>query len=196
MLLELATNNLWVALLIWILLYISDYTLTLLGARLRAASANPYVTTQGSYELNTYFVKDVDQRRRVSIRFLLSLVWTTFLLGMIWLLARTDAFVVFLFQIAFGGMILLELAVHVRHLRNILSFRRQSQVGEIQGQVQFSRRYVYWTSALDLGLFAILYLVLFIIVGSPFLVGGVLSCAALALRHRLRLKREPLLTVA
>lgn len=194
MLLDIAIGNLWVALLIWIGLYISDYVLTLVGARAQAKRAAQSISLQGSYELNAYYVKDVDARRTISPRFILALAWTTFLLAMIWLIARLNDFGVDMFELAFGGLVLLELAVHVRHLRNIFSFRRQMQAGEIQGTIQFARRYVYWVSALDLFLYAGFYLLLYLLVGRIFFLGGVVACGALGIRHRLRMKREPLLT--
>jgi hypothetical protein len=195
MLVEWAIDNVWVALLLWVALYISDYALTIVGARLRAAQRTQHVSTEGSYELNSYFVQDIDKRRKVSVRFLLALLLSTFLLGMIWFLSQSDRSSRELFEIAFGGLVLLELAVHVRHLRNIFSFRRQMHAGEVAGAIRFSRRYVFWVSALDLVVFGLFYFTLFLFVGKVFFLGGAISCGALAIRHRLRLRREPLLTV-
>lgn len=192
MLLEFAQNNLWVTLGCWVLIYISDYTLTLIGA---STDVRPpqHISVQGSYELNPFFVDDINARRKISVRFIAALAWTTFLLAMVWLLGRTSPFAMRVFELTFGGMLLLELAIHMRHLRNIISYRRTTQPGEIRGAIEFSRRYVFWVSALDLALYALFYLVLWLFVGSFFFLGGALICAAHALRHRLRMRREPLL---
>jgi hypothetical protein len=195
MLLDLAQQNLWITVLVWLVLYISDYALTLLGAQLQAKQA-AQISMQGSYELNTYFVQDINQRRVISVRFIAALALTTFLIAMIWLIARLGSFTMLLFELGFGGVILLQLTVHMRHWRNIFTFRHNAQADEIQGQIQFSRRYLFRTSALDLFLFAGLYLVLFLFVGEIFFLGGVMACSALAVRHRLRVPREPLLTPA
>lgn len=193
MLLDIARQNLWVTLALWVLIYVSDYTLTLVGAQ-AAAKRAPNVSVQGSYELNPYFVNDVNKRRRISPRFLLALVLTTVLLALLWYLSRSSALTGVLFEVAFGALLLVELAIHVRHLRNILSYRRATQPGEVEGSIQFSRRYAYWVSALDLAVFALFYLILFLLVGRWFFVGGFIACASLALRHRLRMNKEPLLT--
>lgn len=193
MLLDLARHNLWVTLALWIVLYISDYALTLYGARLRSAQGAQAISTQGSYELNSYFVQDIDKGRLVSIRFLVALAFTTALLALLWLLAQRAFRGQLLLEFGIGAMVLLELTIHMRHLRNILSFRRQTVPGEMQGAIHYSRRFIYWTSALDLALFALLYLVLYLFVGEVWFLGGVASCGALALRHRLRVRREPLL---
>jgi len=189
MLLNLAKTNVWVTLLIWVVLYISDYALTLIGARLRAAQI-AHISTGGSYELNTYFIKDIDKQTIFSVRFILALIWSTFALGIFWVLARVGTFEMAAFETVLGGFVLMELTIHIRHLRNIFTFRRQKVAGEIAGTIQFSRRYIYWTSAVDLALFAAFYMILFLFLGHVFFLGGALSCAALAVRHRLRVRRE------
>lgn len=189
MLLNLAKANVWVTLIIWVVLYVSDYALTLIGARLRAAQmAN--ISTGGSYELNAYFVKDIDKQVVVSPRFILALIWSTFVLGIFWVLGRVGGFESAAFETVLGGFVLMELTIHIRHLRNIFTFRRQRVAGEMAGAIQFSRRYIYWTSAVDLALFAVFYVILFFFVGHVFFLGGAVSCAALAVRHRLRVRKE------
>jgi hypothetical protein len=192
LLLALMLDNLWVLLGVWILLYISDYALTLVGARWRAKRMTA-VSTQGSYELNAYFQKDIDSQRVISPRFILALVWSTFLLGCMWLLARLDPIGMDILETAIGALILLELAIHIRHLRNLFSFRRRDVPGEASGNIVFSRRYIYWVSSLDLFLYALLYFILFVFVGHLFFIGGVIGCLAAAARHRLSMRRAPLL---
>ncbi len=191
MLLTWMEENLWLALIVWIVLYISDYSLTLLGARMRAERGTTAVSTQGSYELNNYFVKDIDARRVVSARFIAALAYTTFLLGCSWLLARLYPIGIIVLDIVIGALVLMELTIHLRHFRNLFGYRHVAQAGEITGSVIFSRRYVMWASSLDLFLFALLYLVLFLFVGNLFFLGGAVGCAGIAIRHRLRIRREP-----
>lgn len=189
MLLDWAKANVWVTVGIWTLLYISDYALTLIGARLRAARV-PNFSTQGSYELNSYYVQDIDRRRMISPRFLIALFLSSGLIAITWFYARQERFLSGWFEFAFGAMVLMELTIHIRHLRNIFSFRRQMVAGEMAGTIPFSRRYIYWTSALDLALFAVFYLLLFLFVGHVFFFGGALTCGSLAIRHRLHVRRE------
>lgn len=196
MLLTWMENNLWVTLFVWVVLYVSDYGLTLLGSRWRRARGTTAVTTQGSYELNNYFVQDVDKQRVVSVRFIAALAWSTFLLGCTWLLARFDPLGVVVLDIVVGALVFMELTIHMRHFRNLFGYRHVAQAGEITGSITFSRRYVMWASSLDLFLFALLYLVLFLFVGNFFFLGGVLGCASIAIRHRRRIRREPLIATA
>ena len=113
MLLNLAKANVWVTLLIWVVLYISDYTLTLMGARLRAAQMTN-ISTSGSYELNTYFVKDIDKQVIVSPRFIFALIWSSFVLGIFWVLGRVGGFESAAFETVLGGFVLMELTIHIR----------------------------------------------------------------------------------
>lgn len=194
MLVEWMQSNLFLTVALWIALYVSDYALTLAGTRARAAQTQ-WFSMQGSYELNAYFTADIDRQRVVSVRFLFALAWTTFLLAMSWLVGRTHLIATLWFELILGAMFLVELAIHVRHGRNLLTFRHKFTPEEIQGKVIYSRRYTYWNSAVDLFLFALLYLALFLLVGNLFFVGGALACAALAFRHYRRIKREPLLQI-
>lgn len=194
MLVEWMQASLALTIVLWSALYISDYALTLVGARMRPAQAQT-MDLQGSYELNPYFANEIDRHRIVSPRFLAALAWTTFLVAFSWLLGRTGPLAAVLFEIVLGALFLTEMAIHVRHLRNIAVFRHKAAQAEMQGRMQYSRRYLFWASALDLFLFALLYLVLFLFIGSAFFLGGVLACAAMGLRHYLARKREPALDV-
>lgn len=48
-------TNIWVSLIIWSALYVSDYCLTIYGARLYHANLKKYVVFEGSYEFTPYF---------------------------------------------------------------------------------------------------------------------------------------------
>lgn len=67
-------TSLWPGLLVWILLYVSDYTLTITCARLYRNGVNEKLVFEGSYEITPYFQKDIDTLRLASPRFLLILV--------------------------------------------------------------------------------------------------------------------------
>jgi hypothetical protein len=76
-------DHLWPVIAVWSLLYISDHTLTIWGARLRLRGANEKVVYEGSYELNPVFQRKVDALQWINFRFLLAFVFTNLLLTFI-----------------------------------------------------------------------------------------------------------------
>lgn len=58
MLLDAMHHSVWLAPLIWVVLYISDYAMTLWGAKLYYAVGKDYYQIP-SYELNSYFQRDI-----------------------------------------------------------------------------------------------------------------------------------------
>jgi len=64
------TETPWIALAIWVVLYVSDYYLTIWGATLRTEKAAALIDEGGSYELTPAFRADVDALRLVSPTFL------------------------------------------------------------------------------------------------------------------------------
>jgi hypothetical protein len=183
MLVELLTNHFWLALGVWIALYIADYYLTLVGARLYAHGVQHLIVFEGSYELNPLFQPDIDRRRRFSYRFVAALGVTCLLIAFAWRGVRLRWFPTGVFHFWMGALLLIELVVLMRHLRNILTFRQILSAADIAGQIRYPRWWMLRSSAFDLGLFAGLF-VLLALVGDPwFFLGGALACASSALRH-------------
>src|SRR5574341_791439 len=98
-------NNVVFAILLWAIIYTSDYYLTIYAARLYEAGANQHFGFGGSVELTPYYQKDVDRLTSLSPRFLLMLMLSSALLVAIWLLAvplvRLPAF----FSFALGALV-------------------------------------------------------------------------------------------
>ena len=80
-------QNFWAGLSLWILLFISDYTLTLVCARLYQKGVRDKIVFEGSYEITAYFQRDIDSLRIVSPRFIAALALNSTLLFIIWWLA-------------------------------------------------------------------------------------------------------------
>ena len=70
---ELFAGSLWPSLISLILLYISDYSLTVYCARLYQTRAKDKLVLEGSYELTPYYQRDVDSLRHFSPRFIFAL---------------------------------------------------------------------------------------------------------------------------
>src|SRR5512140_3540242 len=134
MLIALLVNNVWFALAVWVVLYVGDYVLTIWGARLYESRVRSFVSFEGAYELTPYYQKDISAFRLVSPRFILMLAVTCVIIVLIWFLsalARIPAF----FEFTLGMLVLLELAVHFRHWRNIITFKFLYDPRLVQGRV-------------------------------------------------------------
>jgi hypothetical protein len=177
---EFFLQNLWPGLTVWVALYISDYLLTLAGARLYQSGVCEKIVFEGSYELTPYFQRDIDTLRRVSPRFLWALLVIAAVLSVVWRLATQTVPQAYAFLL--GVFVLIQLAIHMRHLRNLASFRAAA-TDAVRGRIEYSRLTMLRQSALDLLCFAGLYLVLFAFTRSWFVLGGVFGCLAVANKH-------------
>jgi hypothetical protein len=167
-------DNFWLAIVLWLLIYPCDYTLTIIGNRLWMKYAQPHIEFEGSYEVNAYYQKDVDALRLLSPRFfralLLGALWLAF---MRWL--SDSVKVLELFTVAIGYLLLTELTIITRHVRNISLFTLMKEPGGVEGHI----KYAQWASvnllAREYGYWALLFLILFCLSGSWLFVGGVLA---------------------
>jgi len=186
-------DSLWPGLLVWNLLFISDYTLTIVCARLYRNGVNEHIVFEGSFEITPYFQKDIDSLRLISPRFLFILVLYSGLLAMEWFFAHetTPHF----YEFVLGALVLVQLKVHTRHLRNLYSFRAINKTGGVTGRIEYARPLMLRMSAVDSLVFSGLYLVLFAFIQSWFIFGGVVVCLSVAVKH-FRLARKWSATVA
>src|SRR6266446_1861735 len=81
---EFFVQNWWAGLSVWIVLFVSDYMLTLVCARLYQKGVRDKIVFEGSYELTPYFQRDIDALRRVSPRFVWALVAMSVVLFVFW----------------------------------------------------------------------------------------------------------------
>jgi hypothetical protein len=170
-------NSFWAGAALWTLLYISDYALTLVSARLYRAGANDKIVFEGSYELTPYYQGDIDSLRAVSPRFLLALLFSLVLLFSLWWLTLE------MYSFALGAMILIELTVHMRHVRNLFLFRAIVSTDEVRGRIEYSRPLMLRLSSLEILMFAVLFTLLFAYKPSWFVFGGVVSCLSQSVNH-------------
>ena len=88
-----------------------------------------------------------------------------------------------------GAMVLVQLTVHVRHLRNYSLFRAIVAADGISGRIEYRRPIMLRLSSVELLAFAVVYAVIFAFTESWFVLGGVVACGALSLNHRLLSRR-------
>jgi hypothetical protein len=90
---------------------------------------------------------------------------------------------------ASGSLILLELTVHIRHLRNLFMFRAIGKSDCVRGRIEYSRPFILQMSSNELFAFSGMFLLLFAFTQSWFVLGGAATCLSTAIKHR-RLARK------
>jgi len=194
MLVDAIVRNVWMAIPVWACLYISDYALTLVGSRLYQRGANKHMVFQGSYELTPIFQKDVDALRKISPKFVVILVLSC--VG-IWVLWRAGLSMRSLrgFEFVMGALILAEIGVDFRHVRNIVMLKLALRSDGVKGRIEYSRSFLLRASSAEWLGFAVLFLLLALVSHPWFFLGGAAHCFALGLQHwsmsdRARLKED------
>jgi hypothetical protein len=183
MLIATITTNIWLALSLWVCIYIADYALTIWGARLYEQGAYAYIRFDGSYELNPLFERDIDQHRRISRRFLLMLVATSLLIWFIWRGTQLRLFPSVAFTFLLGALLLMEVPVLIRHARNLFMFSTLLSTSDVRGQISYPRWFSLQTSAVEFGLFALLFLIIGLLTSPWFFFGGAFGCLRIAVQH-------------
>ncbi len=173
-------NSPWPGIVAWSALYISDYSLTLMGAKLYRAGARDKIAMEGSYEITPLFQADIDALRTISPRFVAALVLFNVLLAVLWNLTRWQPG---FYEFALGAMILSQLAVHMRHCRSISLFHIIAGGDAVRGRIEYSRSALLKMSYLELLTVCGFLMILFVFSPSWFLLGGAAACGSIAWKH-------------
>ncbi len=113
----LATNP-WSGVILWIILYTSDYYLTLYSAR--GFREIGHFQFEGSFELTPQYQKDIDALQALSRGgILLALIVSSLVIVLLWWLTRLNFYLELAYLLFLGMFLLLEVAVHLRHFRNV-----------------------------------------------------------------------------
>jgi hypothetical protein len=171
----------WPGVVLWCILYVSDFVLTVTCARLYKRSVAEKIVFEGSFELNPFFQSDVDSLSFVSPRFLATLVLNAVLLVIIWAL-EYDSLPDF-YAFVLGAFICLQLAVHVRHLRNLFLFRALRNTEVVRGRIEYTRPLILRLSSIEFLAFSGLYGIVFVFTKSWFVIGGTSACFLTAGKH-------------
>ncbi len=176
----------WLGPLATVVVFVSDYYLTIRSARLYHAGGKDHMEVEGSYELNPTYEADVDSLRLLSPRLFLTMVLTTALLVGVWILSVSweSPFPVEAYFFALGAFVCLQGPIHVRHTQNLVLFRHAIGGRGITGNVRFDRWLSLEISAAGMWMAAAFFLIWFLLTGSWFLLGGAMSCAVVAIRQR------------
>jgi hypothetical protein len=186
---ELIFQKLWIILPVWLLLYLSDYYLTILGASYHKAGGCDHIVFEGSYELTPQFQADINTLRMFSPRFMREVLISSTIIVLLWFISRQGPIPMFSFQFLCGGIILREIPILVRHVRNIALFRFASNHQGVSGQIRYGKWLAYRISAVELFSFAGVFLIVYLFTGSISFLGGSVLTAITGLRH-LKMSRK------
>ena len=167
--------------ILWFILYTSDYYMTLAAAR--GYKEMGVFLYEKSFELTPQYQKDIDGQVRFSRLHITFLVGYTLVILLFWFLCLRLSSVPWLYSFLLGALLLLEVVVHLRHLRNWYQLYIYRREGGVSGQVTFAQRFSYLNSAFDFYIHAVLFGLYGILTFSTFFFGGTLICMVNGLRH-------------
>ena len=178
---DLLFSNLWPGLLAWTAIYVSDYSMTLVCARLYQHCVRERISFEGSFELNPHFQADIDSLRIVSPKVVTAMLISCVYLSAVWWLARQTQ--VQLYEFVLGAFLSMELAIHIRHVRNFFLFRAISKGNSVQGHIHYARPLLLRLSSVEFFAFSGMFAVLSVFTSSWFLFGGAVTCLGVALKN-------------
>ena len=176
MFLSTVLDNVWLAVGLWVALFLLDHLLTLKAARMYQMGANKHFTFSGGYELNPYFKEDIARLGTFSFRFLLMLILGAGVLMISHPLPE-------MFALVWGMLIGTQLVVQLRHINNLVRFHYARDSRGMSGRIETDHWLSLRLSAVNSLSFAIFFLCFFLLFGSLVLLGATIGCLSLALRH-------------
>jgi hypothetical protein len=174
--------------ILWIILYISDYGLTIYSAR--GFREIGHFQFEGSFELTPQYQKDIDALKPVSKLHIMLLVLYSLLIILIWWLTKRLIYFPWTYLLCLGMFLLLEAAVHLRHLRNVSLIREIRKDGGVEGQIHYRKWFSYRISAAEFYRYSALFLIFAILTYSPFFLGGAIMCFGTGFKHSRLAKKE------
>jgi len=167
--------------ILWIILYVSDYYLTIYSAR--GFREVGHFHFEGSFELTPQYQKDIDALKPVSTRHVISLALSSLFIVLIWWLTKRFPFFPWTYLLYLGMFLLLEIAVHLRHLHNISLIREIRKGGGVEGEIRYRKWFSYRISASEFYLYSVLFLFFAVLTYSPFFLGGAIMCFGTGVKH-------------
>jgi hypothetical protein len=186
----LLTTSPWYGVILWIILYTSDYYQTIYSAR--GFREIGHIQFEGSFELTPQYQKDIDALRPISKLHIILLIVYSLLIVFIWWLTSLYIFFQWLYLFYLGMLLLVEVAVHLRHLRNIFLIREVRKNGGMEGQISYKKWFTYQVSANELYLISALFFIVAVLTFSAFFLGGALMCYGTGFKHARLAKKTKL----
>jgi hypothetical protein len=133
--------------------------------------------------LTPLYQKDIDALKPVSKRHIILLVLYSLLIVFIWWFTKRLLFFPWTYLLYLGMFLLMEVAVHLRHLRNISLIREIRRNGGVEGEIKYRKWFSYRISAAEFYLYSALFLVFAVLTYSPFFLGGAIMCFGTGFKH-------------
>jgi hypothetical protein len=178
---------------LWIILYVSDYYLTIYSAR--GFREVGHFQFEGSFELTPQYQKDINELKPVSPRHIILLFVYSLIIFILWWVFVYLFVYPWLYKFYLGMFLLMEVAVHLRHLRNVFLVREIRKSGGVDGQITYRKWFSYRVSAFDLYLFGGLFLLIALLTFSAFFFGGAIMCFGTAFKHNRLAKKTRSISV-
>lgn len=175
------STNPWYGIILWIILYTSDYYLTIYGAR--GFREIGHIQFEGSFELTPQYQKDINVLKPISRLHITLLILYSLLILVIWWVTRLSSYLAWTYPLYLGMFLLLEVAIHVRHLRNVAIIREIRKHGGVDGQIVYRKWFSYRISANDLYISATVFFLVAVLTYSLFFLGGAIMCYATGFKH-------------
>ena len=176
--------NSWYAAALVVAVYVFGYVVALYEARLYLAGAQEHILYREGYPLAREYAATWQRGRPASWRFLALLLVVALAIPLVGAVAVQRFSRPELFMAIVGGLVLVDAAESLEHLRNIALFNQALGGASVAGKIELGRRatltmrYVEWYSL------AAIYLLIALVAGSWFCAGGALGCVVAAQRLR------------
>ena len=175
----------WVAVAVALAAYAGGYLLGVYEIYLYQTGAKDLAELEGGYySLTSGTAESIARRRFLTPQFLIALPILAVAVWALW-----DAAVQIyqrpeILSFLIGGLVLLEAAVSLQYLRNIVLFEYARRAEGVWGKIEYSRRLWHTLGYVELYGFTGLYFLMFVVTSSWFFLGGALACFVTARRRR------------
>jgi hypothetical protein len=180
---EFLIEQVWITAVLFGMVSLADYYLTIYGARLFRDNLGPHIQHEGSYELTPIFRKDVDNLRLFSPAFAWRLIYTMAMFPVIYWLSYSQLGIGWPYLFLAGGLFLRAVPILLRHMRNIGLGLLAREPGSVQGSVMYTQRLNYRLSAVELWGFAAFFLITAVVLNSAFFYGGAIITGITGVQH-------------
>jgi hypothetical protein len=127
----------WFSILLFVILFLGDHYMTVVGAKLHRALSGQQLTFQNGYELNPVFEKEVANFQWFTRKHFFILLGCMVSLSILRLVGGEA-----IFELFFGAYFLQWLTIDLSHIVNIFSFQDIRKPGSLIGKMEYS----YWFS--------------------------------------------------
>ena len=111
------------------------------------------------------------------------------LIVFIWWITGLFIYFPWTYLLYLGMFLLLEVAVHLRHLRNVALIREVRKGGGLEGQISHRKWFSYRISAFEFYMYSVLFLVVAVLTYSLFFLGGAIMCFGTGFKHNRMAKK-------